>query len=66
MLSKAYTIIRNGEEMINVMNWISRAALESIAQGGLGYSLDAFDENKKNAYSDAIKMLAYVSMMGFV
>ena len=50
--------VGNGEEMINVMNWLSRAALESIGKGGLGYSLDAFDENKSNAYSDAIKMLA--------
>lgn len=52
------TKVGNGEEMINVMNWLSRAALESIGKGGLGYSLNAFDENKSNAYSDAIKMLA--------
>ena len=41
------------------MNWSSRAALESVGQGGLGYSFDALDERKTNAYSDALKAFQY-------
>jgi hypothetical protein len=39
------------------MMWMSRAALEYIGQGGLGYSFDALDETKTNTYSEVIKML---------
>jgi hypothetical protein len=49
----------NGESM-DVMKWISRAALEYIGQGGLGYSFDALDEGKKNTYSELIKSFGYV------
>ena len=38
------------------MGWFSRAALEYIGQGGMGYSFDSLDANKKNVYGDAIKM----------
>ncbi|KAI5117682.1 hypothetical protein M0805_003472 [Coniferiporia weirii] len=49
--------VRGGKEHIDVMSWISRAALEYIGQGGLGYSFSALDKEKKtNAYSDAFKM----------
>lgn len=45
------------------MMWMSRAALEYIGQGGLGYSFDALDESKKNTYSEVIKMLGYATKM---
>ena len=40
------------------MKWLSRAALEYIAQGGLGYTFNALDESEKNrdSYSEVIKM----------
>lgn len=41
------------------MNWISRAALEYIGQGGLGYSFDALNEEQTNGYSEAIKAFTY-------
>ena len=46
----------NGKD-VNVMMWMSRAALEYIGQGGLGYSFDALDATKTNKYSESAKML---------
>ncbi|KAI5123104.1 hypothetical protein M0805_001460 [Coniferiporia weirii] len=47
----------SGKENIDLMKWMSRAALEYVGQGGLGYSFDALDETKGNKYSDSMKML---------
>ncbi|KAH8115657.1 cytochrome P450 [Phellopilus nigrolimitatus] len=47
--------VSKGEEHIDVMMWVSRAALEYIGQGGLGYSFDALDEQKTNKYSESLK-----------
>ncbi|KAL5524315.1 hypothetical protein ACEPAF_9455 [Sanghuangporus sanghuang] len=47
--------ISKGTHYIDVMNWTSRAALEYVGQGGLGYSFDALDESQTNEYSDALK-----------
>ena len=38
------------------MKWMSRAALEYIGQGGLGYTFEALDESKTDTYSEAIKI----------
>ena len=43
------------------MAWFSRAALEYIGQGGMGYSFDALDTTKKNVYGDAVKMFMYAT-----
>ncbi|THH06777.1 hypothetical protein EW145_g3848 [Phellinidium pouzarii] len=49
--------IRNNEEHIDIMGWVSRSSLEYIGQGGLGYSFSSFDVSKKaNSYSEALKM----------
>lgn len=40
-----------------MLNWMGRAALELIGQGGLGYSFDPLVENKENDFGDAIKQL---------
>lgn len=45
------------------MNWISRAALEYIGQGGLGYSFNALNEEQTNGYSEAIKAYTYYYFM---
>ncbi|KAH8115664.1 cytochrome P450 [Phellopilus nigrolimitatus] len=47
--------VSKGKEHINVMTWVSRAALEYIGQGGLGYSFDALDEQETNMYSETMK-----------
>ena len=50
--------VRKGATQVDVMNWTSRAALEYVGQGGLGYTFDALDERQqKNEYSEAIKTL---------
>ena len=49
--------IKAGQEEFNMLDWMSRAALEYIGQGGLGYSFDALDRTKANAYADSIKLL---------
>ena len=55
--------VRKADGDINVMKWASRAALEYIGQGGLGYSFDALDESKTNTYSEVIKMFGYVPLL---
>ena len=51
--------VKNGVEYIDLSRWTSRAALEYIGQGGLGYSFDALDVNKTHLYTDSMKMLVY-------
>ncbi|KAH8119691.1 cytochrome P450 [Phellopilus nigrolimitatus] len=50
--------VRSGMEEINVVKWMSRAALEYIGQGGLGYTFEALDDRTTNTYSEAIKLLS--------
>ncbi|KAH8114780.1 cytochrome P450 [Phellopilus nigrolimitatus] len=45
-------------EHIDVMKWMSRAALEYIGQGGLGYSFDALNDKETDKYSEAMKTYA--------
>ncbi|EJC99782.1 cytochrome P450 [Fomitiporia mediterranea MF3/22] len=49
--------VRSATGYVDVMGWMSRAALEYIGQGGLGHSFASLDEKKKiDPYSDALKM----------
>lgn len=50
--------VKKGEEEINVMKWLSLAALEYIGQGGLGYTFEALDETKTNEYNEAIRLIS--------
>lgn len=54
--------LREGHEEVDVLKWMSRAALEIIGRGGLGYSFNALDDRKKNKYNDAVKLLSYVAI----
>lgn len=45
---------------VNVLNWMTRTALELIGQGGLGYSFDPLTEDKRNPFADALKQFMYV------
>ncbi|KAI5123123.1 hypothetical protein M0805_001478 [Coniferiporia weirii] len=48
--------VRDNKEHVDIKAWMSRAALEYIGQGGLGYSFSALDVKKKSdSYSDALK-----------
>ena len=50
--------IQAGETEIDILLWLASATLEFIGQGGLGYKFNALDETKKNAYSEAVKLLS--------
>ncbi|KZT12276.1 cytochrome P450 [Laetiporus sulphureus 93-53] len=44
-----------GAEEVDVLNWMSRAGLEMIGQGGLGYSFDPLTADTNDDYGDALK-----------
>lgn len=47
---------------IDILGWMSRAALELIGQAGIGYSFDPLTEDVPDAYADAVKNFACVSL----
>lgn len=48
--------------VLDLWKWSSRAALEGVGVGALGYSFDALDdETEDNAYMVAARELPYVS-----
>ncbi|EIM87128.1 cytochrome P450 [Stereum hirsutum FP-91666 SS1] len=49
--------VTSGPQEIDVLDWMTRVALELIGQGGLGYSFETLDETKSNRYAAAVKML---------
>ena len=49
--------LTDGPQELDILEWMSRVALEIVGQAGLGYSFDALDEGKSNRYSSAVKML---------
>ncbi|CCM01005.1 uncharacterized protein FIBRA_03053 [Fibroporia radiculosa] len=49
--------IVGGTEEVDLLEWMSRAALELIGQGGLGYSFDPLVEDTHNEYGDALRAL---------
>ena len=52
-----------GAEEVDVLNWMSRAGLEMIGQGGLGYSFDPLTADTKDDYGDALKSFKCVSIL---
>ena len=50
----------DGSVQLDMLDWMSRVALELIGQGGLGYSFSALDESVKNEYGEAIRQFGYV------
>ncbi|KAJ3534433.1 hypothetical protein NM688_g7137 [Phlebia brevispora] len=57
-LGKAIEMHLNGaRKEVDILNWMSRAALEIIGQAGLGYSFDPLTHEIKNDLADALKRL---------
>lgn len=50
---------------IDILSWMSRAALELIGQAGIGYSFDPLTEDVPDAYAEAIKDFACVLVLPF-
>ena len=57
MLSKQ---VKNGAQEIEILSWMSRAAMEYIGQGGFGYSFNALDDGKRNVYNENIRLISCV------
>ena len=55
------TQVRDGPTEVDVHNWMGRAALELIGQGGLGYSFDPLEGEMQDDYGLAIKQLQSVA-----
>ena len=51
--------VADGPKELEIMDWMSRVALEAIGQAGLGYSFQTLDdaEEKENRYASAVKQL---------
>ncbi|KAG5637793.1 hypothetical protein H0H81_003185 [Sphagnurus paluster] len=50
--------LSDGPREIDILQWMTRAALEMIGQSGLGYSFDSLeDEESENLYTKSIKEL---------
>ncbi|KAI0070430.1 cytochrome P450 [Panus rudis PR-1116 ss-1] len=49
--------VENGESEIDMLNWMTRAALELVGQGGLGHSFDPLDKDEINPFAEDIKAL---------
>ena len=42
---------------MDMLNWVTRVALELIGEGGLGYSFDPLTADTANPYGNAMKNL---------
>ena len=49
--------LKEGPQEVDMLDWMSRTALEYIGQGGLGYSFDSFNQRSIDQYTAAIKDL---------
>lgn len=47
--------MKDGAQELDVLNWMGRAALELIGQGGLGYSFDPLTEDVADEFVDSVK-----------
>ncbi|KAG5650152.1 hypothetical protein H0H81_000518 [Sphagnurus paluster] len=50
--------VADGPQEIDILRWMTRAALEMIGQSGLGYSFDSLEDNQsESAYTKFVKEL---------
>ncbi|KAK7677640.1 hypothetical protein QCA50_019331 [Cerrena zonata] len=47
--------VGHGPTTVDILNWLSRTALELVGRGVLGCSLDLLDKSGRNEYGDALK-----------
>lgn len=52
-----------GSSVLDMSEWMSRVALESVGQAILGYSFDPLNSAHNNPYTSAIKELMYVFLL---
>ena len=44
-------------QTVDIMDWLTRTALELIAQGGLGVQMDTLTEPTPNPFADSMKLI---------
>ncbi|KAL5504185.1 hypothetical protein ACEPAH_8259 [Sanghuangporus vaninii] len=49
--------VRNGARQIDILHWLSRAALEYIGQGGFGYRFNALHNEESSKYGEYVKKI---------
>ena len=60
ILELAFVLLINGHPQIEVLSWMSRTALELVAQSGLGHSFDTLtDDNVPHPYTQSAKQIVY-------
>ena len=52
--------VQDGAKELDVLQWLSRAALEFIGQGGFGYSFDALHNEEATVFGAYVKKIGYV------
>lgn len=52
--------VGDAPQELDILNWMSRTALEFIAQGGIGVSVDPLTRDTTDEYSQAVKELVSV------
>ncbi|PCH42180.1 cytochrome P450 [Wolfiporia cocos MD-104 SS10] len=55
--------LSNGLRELDMLNWMRRASLETIAQAGLGCSLNPLVRDEADKYADAIKAVVWVIVL---
>ena len=46
---------KGGTTEIDLLHWVSRAALDFIGQGGFGYAFNALHDEKSSEYGERVK-----------
>ncbi|KAJ3011615.1 hypothetical protein NUW54_g2118 [Trametes sanguinea] len=52
--------VQEGSADIDMLNWMSRTALELIGQSGIGHSFDPLTEDVADAYAEAVKNFTHM------
>ncbi|KAI0791332.1 cytochrome P450 [Abortiporus biennis] len=50
-------LVSQGPKEVDVINWMTRTALELVGQGGVGWSFDDLAEDVKNPFAEEMKAL---------
>ncbi|KAI0070119.1 cytochrome P450 [Panus rudis PR-1116 ss-1] len=58
--------VESGVQEIDMLNWMTRAALELVGQGGLGHSFDSLEKDELNPFAEDIKALMYSALLIFI
>ena len=59
-ISDTHIDVQGDEAVLDMSQWMSRAALESVGQGILGYSFDSLNSPSTNKYTRAVRELMFV------